>query len=248
MAMSRDMQESTFERVIVVGDLHGYRDPLLRLLEKLEIVDGDLVVFIGDYVDRGPDSKALVDTLIEFGAGHGHTVFLKGNHEDMLLGSIGLPALIQDVSTWFQNGGIRTLSSYGAEESEISALQGIWDLDKRSELARSFIPESHVAFFSGLELYVETENYFICHAGVSPFTTIEEGKRNVFDLLWTREHLYADAPEWEKTVVCGHTPQRKVLVREKLICIDTGLYYYGKLSAIDLISRKIFQVRREDAV
>ena len=245
--MSRDMQEAAFERMIVVGDLHGYRDPLLRLLDKIAIGDGDLVVFIGDYVDRGPDSKALVGALMEFGAAHENTVFLKGNHEDMLLGSIGMPALIQDVDTWFHNGGVQTLVSYGAEENEISALPGIWDLDERSERARSFIPESHVAFFTSLELYVETESYFICHAGVSPFGTVEEGKRNVFDLLWMRDHLHADAPDWEKTVVCGHTPQRKVLVREKLICVDTGLYYYGMLSAIDLLSRKIFKVRRGDA-
>jgi serine/threonine protein phosphatase 1 len=241
------MQESAFERIIVVGDLHGYREPLLRLLEKISLGDGDLVVFIGDYVDRGPDSKNVVDTLIEFVEGHERTVFLKGNHEDMLLGAIGMPALIQDVSTWFHNGGVQTLASYGVEEEEIFALPGIWDPDERSKRARACIPDSHIAFFSGLELYVETENFFICHAGVSPFASIEEGKRNVFDLLWMRDHLYADAPEWEKTVVCGHTPQRKVLVREKLICVDTGLYYYGKLSAIDLLSRKIFQVRRDAA-
>jgi serine/threonine protein phosphatase 1 len=245
MVMSRVIQEASFERIVVVGDLHGYRDPLLRLLEKISLGDGDLVVFIGDYVDRGPDSKVLVDTLIEFAADHEHTVFLKGNHEDMLLGAIGMPAVIQDIRTWFHNGGVQTLASYGAEEGEIFALPGVWDPDERNARTRSLLPESHVVFFSNLELYVETENYFICHAGVSPFTGIEEGKKNIFDLLWTRDHLYADAPEWEKTVVCGHTPQREVLVREKLICIDTGLYYYGKLSAIDLLSGKIFQVRRD---
>jgi serine/threonine protein phosphatase 1 len=245
--MSRYMREAEFERIIVVGDLHGYRDPLLALLEKLAIGDGDLVVFIGDYVDRGPDSKALVDALMEFGAEHEHAVFIKGNHEDMLLGAIGMPALIQDVNIWFHNGGVRTLASYGAGEGEIFALPGIRDLDERSERARSLMPESHVAFFTGLELYVETENYFICHAGVSPLGTIEEGKRNVFDLLWMRDHLHSDAPGWEKTVVCGHTPQRKVLVREKLICVDTGLYCYGTLSAIDLFSRKVFRTRRGDA-
>jgi serine/threonine protein phosphatase 1 len=239
------MRESMHERVIVIGDLHGYREPLARLLDKMEVRNEDLVVFIGDYIDRGPDSRALVDKLIEFGSSREYTVFLKGNHEDMLLGAIGMPALIQDVATWFHNGGVQTLASYGAEEGEIVSLPGIRDPDERRKRLLSYIPESHVAFFAALELFVETENYFICHAGVSPYSTIEEGKKNIFDLLWMRDHLYADTPEWEKTVVCGHTPQSKVLVREKLICIDTGLYYYGKLSAIDLLSGKIFQVRRD---
>jgi serine/threonine protein phosphatase 1 len=243
--MSSFLRESAFERIIVVGDLHGYREPLLRLLDKVEPTRDDLLVFIGDYVDRGPDSRALVDTLIEFGSGRERTVFLKGNHEDMLLGSAGMPALIQDLGTWLHNGGLPTLASYGAEEGEIMALAGIHDPDERNERVRSFLPESHIAFFSSLALYVETERYFMCHAGVSPRATIEDGKKNLFDLLWMREHLAVEAPEWEKTVVCGHTPQRNVLVREKLICIDTGLYYYGKLSAIDLLSKKIFRVRRK---
>jgi serine/threonine protein phosphatase 1 len=242
--MSSFLRESAFERIIVVGDLHGYREPLLRLLARVEPTRDDLVVFIGDYVDRGPDSRALVDTLIEFGAGRERTVFLKGNHEDMLLGSVGLPALIQDLGTWLHNGGLHTLASYGAEEGDIRVLAGIRDPEERNERVRLFIPESHIAFFSNLELFVETESYFMCHAGVSPHASIEDGKQNLFDLLWMRDHLAADAPQWEKTLVCGHTPQRNVLVREKLICIDTGLYYYGKLSAIDLLSRKIFQVRR----
>ena len=243
--MSRSIEESSWARIVVIGDIHGYRDPLERLLGKIDPGDGDLLVFIGDYVDRGPYTRACVDLLVEVKAQKSDTVFLKGNHEDMLLGSIGMPALISDMRTWLYNGGDRTLASYGATEREIRRLRGAADEEERKRIVLGRIPQNHIEFFLDLELYVETDRFFICHAGVSPAATIEEGKENLFDLLWTRDHFLHDEQVWEKTVVCGHTPQKEVLVRRKLICVDTGLYYYGTLSAIDLLSGGIYQVRRD---
>ena len=79
---------------------------------------------------------------------------------------------------------------------------------------------------------------------MDPAVSIEQGKQNHHDLLWMREHLYAEEHSWEKTLVCGHTPLRDIHISEKLICIDTGLHNYGKLSAIDVKSRELFQVNQ----
>jgi serine/threonine protein phosphatase 1 len=93
-----------------------------------------------------------------------------------------------------------------------------------------------------LELWLETEQFFFCHAGINPSSTIEEGKKNHFDLLWMREHFSAEEYRWEKTIVCGHTPLQEVLITPKLICVDTGLHYYGKLTAVEVGSGRIYQV------
>jgi len=288
--------EEDFARIIVIGDLHGIFEPLARLLDRIRPTDSDLIVFIGDYIDRGPDSKEIIDALLALKTEHPATLFLKGNHEDMLLGSAGKDAVVKDVNTWLYNGGAQTLLSYGMSRRDVIELAQLWDEQGRFRKMASFIPEEHLDFYQGLILYFETEHYFICHAGVSPLLTIEEGKLNTFDLLWMRDHIYsaesgleedlrepeilreqefpdesetggeAELPleqestsearvpleakhkaksriPWEKTVVCGHTPQREVLIKDRLICIDTGLYYYGKLSAIDLLSKKIYQVK-----
>ena len=236
------IDESRFDRIIAVGDLHGVAEPLDRLIEKLNLDQSDMLIFIGDYVDRGPESKRVVDKLLDLKMKYEHVYFLMGNHEDMLLGSLGYPAVVSSFETWIYNGGSATLRSYGMSNDEILNLARMWDDAERGNRIIKLIPKSHIEFFKSLYLFVETESYFFCHAGVSPDKTIEEGKQNIFDLLWIREHIGANNLKWEKKVICGHTPIEDVLVTEKLICIDTGLYYYGLLSAIDVISEEIYQV------
>jgi len=238
------MKEEDYERIIVIGDLHGHYRQLSLLLEKINVGENDLIIFIGDYIDRGPDSKLLVGKLIQLNQVHKNIIFLKGNHEDMLLGSIGFPAVVNDLDTWLYNGGTSTLASYGIKGSDMHRLLRIRDENERAAEIRNNIPESNLKFFLALELYFETEHFFFCHAGVNPYSTIEEGKKNVFDLLWMRDHLYAVQTAWEKKVVCGHTPLSDVLITDNLICVDTGLFYYGKLSAVDVLSNNIIQVDR----
>lgn len=234
--------EKNYKRIIVVGDLHGYCGPLNKLLENINLTEKDLMIFIGDYIDRGPESKSVIDTLIHLKSLYSNIIFLKGNHEDMMLGAVGFTAVVKDINTWLYNGGVQTLGSYGMDRNEIMMLAGIRDDGERLQKMREFLPESHLDFLLGLNMFVETDNYFFCHAGIKPFISIKVGKANAFDLLWTRDHIYADAFNWEKTVVCGHTPLTDVLIKDRLICIDTGLYYYGKLSAIDVLTKQIFQV------
>jgi len=237
------INEKNYKRIIVIGDLHGHYMPLLKMLDKLKLNDGDLAVFIGDYIDRGYEAKSIVQRLIELQFAFPETVFLKGNHEDMLLGSLGYPAVVDDLRTWLYNGGGATLASYGMDYKTLQRLTSLWDDDERVRLIRDVIPASHIGFFRGLQLYLETEHFFICHAGVDPSCTIEEGKERVFDLLWIREHLYAQNISWEKTIVCGHTPLEEMLITDKLICVDTGLHYTGILSAMDILSKTVYQVR-----
>lgn len=236
------MREDDFARIIVVGDLHAHHAPLLKLLEKIRIDPQDLVLFVGDYIDRGPDAKAVIDKLIELKLLYENMVFLKGNHEDMMLGTMGFPAVSRSLNTWLYNGGSETLYSYGLEADDIRHLLRLWDDAERSSALMHSIPKSHLDFFMDLKLYVETENFFFCHAGVDPSSSIEEGKHRVADLLWIRNHIHARHDAWEKSVVCGHTPLHDVMITDKLICTDTGLYCYGKLSAVDVLTKEIFQV------
>lgn len=240
----KNISEDEHDRIFVIGDLHGYEDPTERLMEKLKIQEDDLVIFIGDYVDRGPSSKSVVNNLIQLQSMYKKTLFLKGNHEDMMLGSMGFPAVVNDINTWLSNGGSATLTSYGMDSDQILHLTSILDETERFQIMKEHIPESHIEFFLGLPLFIESENYFFCHAGVNPYTSINDGKWKANDLLWIRDHIYSDNISWEKVVVCGHTPLRDVLITERLICIDTGLYYYGRLSAINVKTKEIYQVER----
>lgn len=235
-------KEAAYNRIITIGDIHGYLKPVKKLLDKIKPEENDLLIFIGDYIDRGPVSKDVVDYLIELSLNNRNIHFLKGNHEDMFLGSIGYDAVVKDFRIWLYNGGSQTLKSYGMDNDEIMQLTKLWDDSERYRYIMEYVPRSHLNFFIDTKLWFETENYFFCHAGMNPYNSVEEGKKNVKDLLWIREHLYYEDYDWEKTVVCGHTPLQEIMIKDKLICIDTGLYYYGVLSAIDVLSREVYQV------
>ncbi|MCK5570479.1 MAG: serine/threonine protein phosphatase, partial [Spirochaetes bacterium] len=217
------MNEKNYNRIIVVGDLHGYCVPLIKLLDSIYLTEEDLMIFIGDYIDRGPESKSVIDKLIQLKSSYSNIIFLKGNHEDMMLGSMGHPASVNDLNTWLYNGGGPTLKSYGMGIDKMKELGSTRRSEEAQKLVVSHVPESHIDFFLDLKLYIETENFFFCHGGINPAGSIEQGRRNALDLLWMRDHIYAENLAWEKTVVCGHTPLHDVLIREKLICIDTGL-------------------------
>ncbi len=236
------INEKDYNRIIAIGDIHGIIEPVNKLLEKIDIQNDDLIIFLGDYIDRGPYSKEVMDRMIELSVLYKNIIFLRGNHEDMFLGSIGYEAFISNINTWLYNGGTSTLKSYGMKSDEIVRLVSLWDDYERYRLITRYIPKSHIEFIKSTEMWVESENYFFCHAGVRPDKTIEEGKKDIESLLWIREHLNYDKFKWEKTVVCGHTPLQSVLIKDKLICVDTGLYYFGVLSAIDVLHKKIFQV------
>jgi serine/threonine protein phosphatase 1 len=224
--------------LFAVGDIHGEREMLEELLAKLPLQDGDRVVFVGDYVDRGPDSKGVVDVLLEF-ARSWPCVFLMGNHESMFLDFIGWRSAFYFAGDAFlMNGGDRTLASYGFFDIEEPGT-------KRFEL-----PKQHEKFFQNLQIYHREGDYLFVHAGIgreaTSETDIEFALRNFYpeDLLWDRTSF--DLPhQLGVTIVFGHTPRPDFEVRWNQpfsIGIDTGAVYGGRLTAVRLPDEKIFQV------
>jgi|AntRauTorcE11897_2_1112592.scaffolds.fasta_scaffold00430_6 serine/threonine protein phosphatase 1 len=210
------------EQIVAIGDVHGCVKTLKALWEKLEPYEDYIHLFVGDYIDRGPDSKGVIDFLLDVRQKR-KTIFLRGNHELMLLNAL------QSGSTqnWMMNGGRSTLESYGEDVSVTD------------------IPDSHITFFKKTRLYFETEKYFFVHAGIPPTLSIKESKEDESThdyFYWGREHLNAFEPPWEKTVVFGHTPQPFPIQKNKMIGIDTGCVYnrpgLGKLTAVRLPDNK----------
>lgn len=212
--------------LIAIGDIHGCARTLDHLLEVLTPADSDHLVFVGDYVDRGPDSRGVIQRLLALRERYTCT-FLRGNHEAMMLGYLDRG----DFDLWRLNGGLETLYSYGGAGRPID------------------IPEAHVAFLHATELYLETADYFFVHAGLKPQYTIRENLLSFGEdvFLWERSHLAAERVAWEKPVVCGHTPRPEPIDRPHLVGIDTGCVYHrhadlGRLTAVRLPERAFFDV------
>lgn len=220
------MREKDFSRLIAVGDIHGQFDMLQKLMGKIKPSDKDLFVFIGDYIDRGYKSREVLDYLIDFAQKY-NAVFLRGNHEDMLLDLLGLDERAIYGAYYARNGGEFTALSYGNADSTIEDLAYL-------------IPKKHLQFIKKTKVFFETEHYFFTHGGVMPGVTFTEQKREV--MLWIRHQFICYPTGLDKIVVFGHTPQGKVLIEDDKIGIDTGAGYFKKLSAIDLFTKEIFQV------
>ena len=213
--------------LIAIGDIHGCAATLDALLDRLDPSADDHLVFVGDYIDRGPDSKAVIDRLLALREDVPCT-FLRGNHEAMMIEYFEKGAL----NLWRVNGGMETLRSYAGDA-----------------MGEFEIPDAHVSFVRNTKVYHETDDFFFVHAGLRADRTIAdnraEGDEQVF--LWERSHLQADSFAWEKPVVCGHTPQPQPVNREKLILIDTGCVYHqrpgmGTLTAVHLPEREFVGV------
>lgn len=207
------MSES--EQIVAIGDVHGCSKSLEALFEKLTGYEDRTFVFIGDYIDRGPDSRRVVDLLIDFQKNH-DTVFLRGNHEQLMLDAID----DNDYRLWLMNGGDTTIQSYETDYPDPE------------------VPGDHMDFYRSTELYYETDDYFFVHAGVPADQTVEQAKNTpeaAYHFLWDRSHLNALETVWEKTVVFGHTPRSQPIVKKNMLGIDTGCVFkslgYGKLTA-----------------
>lgn len=224
--------------LLAIGDLHGCARTLDALLARLAPTSDDHLVFIGDYIDRGPDSRGVIERLLglETAAGVGRgprCTFLRGNHDQMLLDYVdkgGGPSL----DLWRANGGLKTLMSYTSEAGALA------------------LPDAHLAFLRRTRLYLDTPEFLFVHAGLDPRRSVAQnladGTARTF--LWERAHLEAAAVEWEKTIVCGHTPVAEPVNRPRLINIDTGAVYahvpgLGTLTAVRLPERAFVQVPYE---
>jgi serine/threonine protein phosphatase 1 len=209
--------------LIAIGDIHGCAATLEALLERLAPTADDHLLFVGDYIDRGPDSKRVIDQLLALRKDVPCT-FLRGNHEAMMIEYLDAGAF----NLWQMNGGVSTLQSYAGDGS-----------------GEFVIPNAHADFVRNTKLYHETDEFFFVHAGLKANLSIQEnldrGDEQIF--LWERGHLEANSFAWEKTVVCGHTPQPEPINRERLLNIDTGCVYHtrpgmGRLTAVHLPERE----------
>jgi serine/threonine protein phosphatase 1 len=219
------------ERVYVVGDIHGRLDLLDRMIKKIEWdleenpVDDALTVTLGDYVDRGPESRGVLDRLAcnPFPTTY---IALKGNHEVLLEAFLRDPMV---ASQWRRFGGVETLHSYGVSISAIMIGKGF---DEASDKFRKSIPEKHFQFLRSLKLSLPIGQYFLCHAGVRPGIPLEHQRTE--DLLWIREEFMNSNISFGKIVVHGHTPVASPEVLPTRINIDTGAFATGRLTCLVL--------------
>jgi len=220
--------------MIAIGDIHGCRQTLEQLIETLAPRPDDQLVFLGDYIDRGPDSKGVIDYLLQLRRTF-RCFFLMGNHELMFLDYLESG----DPGTWLDNGGRETLASYTVQDGH-------------------HLPEAHIDFMKACSYILETEHFVFVHGGLDPEMSIQDNRRYMqpADFCWIRTHLRRSYVEtrrynWKKTVVCGHTPSPDIINLGKLISLDTGCVYdgtdsLGKLSAVILPERKVIQVSNQD--
>jgi serine/threonine protein phosphatase 1 len=216
-------------RLFAIGDIHGCPDELGVMLNAIKPVRGDTVVFVGDYVDRGPSARDVIDLLLEHErAGGAEFVFLKGNHEDMMCSFLGMAGNYGE--SFLFNGGAATLDSYGVGENDLPE-------------ARRFIPEHHLEFMRRLATSYLRPPYLFVHAGVVPARELEEQRAE--DMLWIRQEFIFAPHRISATVVFGHTPMRAVMVDLPYkLGIDTGLVYGGKLTCVELNEGVLYQVHR----
>jgi serine/threonine protein phosphatase 1 len=217
-----------------VGDIHGRLDLLEQLLDLIEAdaqaqadAETRVLIFLGDYVDRGPECRGVVEKLVSDLPQGFETHFLKGNHEAILLD------FLQEawrLDHWLQNGGETTMQSYGVDTERLARLGApaeVW----RQAFAEA-LPGAHLRFFKNLRLSVTFGDYLFVHAGVRPGVPLKA--QSEADLVWIRGPFLNHAGPFGKIVVHGHTPGAAAVVRSNRICIDTGAVFTGRLTALRL--------------
>jgi diadenosine tetraphosphatase ApaH/serine/threonine PP2A family protein phosphatase len=219
------------QRVYVIGDIHGRSDLLDQMIQQIErdldrspVVDG-LTVTLGDYVDRGPNSRGVLDRLANnpFPTKY---VALKGNHEELFEAFLHDPMV---ASHWRRYGGLETLHSYGVSVAAVMIGKGF---EEASEALRQAVPPEHLRFLASLKLAMSVGDYFLCHAGVRPGIPLEH--QSAQDLLWIRDEFLNSTMSFGKIVVHGHTPIASPEVLPTRINIDTGAFATGRLTCLIL--------------
>lgn len=226
-------------RIYAISDIHGCAH-LLR--QMLAVIDADVAhsrprhaieVYLGDYIDRGPDSFSTLDLLIKRSQ-RGNTVFLKGNHEALLSAVFRNPSRMTD---WFQIGGMQTLMSYGLSPSPNP------DDEEQIALTRELaaaLPAQHREFLQRLRLTFTCGDFFFVHAGVRPGIPLLEQRET--DLLWIRDEFLRSQRHFGKYIVHGHTPVRNAEVLTNRANIDTGAYATGNLTLLSIQGSRLLAV------
>lgn len=219
-----------FMSYFAIGDIHGQLSLLKKMLSTLPLIDSDTLIFLGDYIDRGEDSKGVIDYLLEYDYPCS-VIFLRGNHEDLFLDAAAerYPKF-QNTMMWLRNGGTTTVKSYDPDTED---LWSNFDLHK--------IPVAHVVFFKSLLNYYETNDYIFVHAGCDPLMPLIN--QDPEKMRWVRYSFINDNTSWPKRVIFGHTIQRNgPLIMPNKIGIDTGAFSRDALTAVELPSCRFYTV------
>lgn len=217
-------------RLFAIGDIRGCFNSLKKLIEeKIQLTKSDKIVLPGDYIDRGSRSKQVIDYLIKLKEKGFDIIPLKGNHETLLLDAFNED---DSISSWIINGGTQTLKSFG-----------IGSLKK--------LEPNYLDFFRSLPFFFELEDYLFVHAGFND--EIENPFNDTYHMIWKSRDKYSHPRLKDKTIVHGHsvipstTCDERIKNNDRVINLDTGCVYtghsgYGRLTALEIISRKIFFV------
>jgi serine/threonine protein phosphatase 1 len=209
-------------RIIAIGDIHGHAHALAALIGQIDLQPNDTLITLGDHIDRGPNSKEVLDQLLELEI-RCHLIPLMGNHEEMMLGA---REGLDNFNFWMKFGGDMALDSYGNGRSV------------------NLIPREHWAFLNRLVRYYETDQHFFVHASYWPNRHFHE--QSTLTLFWEPlKENESPTPHFSgKIAVVGHTPQKngKILDLGHLLCIDTGCGHGGLLTALDITSGRLWQV------
>ncbi len=211
-------------RTFAIGDIHGCLDKLDDLLDRIAPGPEDILVFLGDYIDRGDSGKEVVERLIGLSE-RISCVFLRGNHEDMFLTFLEFGS---NKTLYFANGGMRTVESYIRPAAFTS-----------SDQAARAMPAHHRHFYSHLRWSYENDTHLFVHAGIRPEKPVDDQDRN--DLIWIRDEFIFSPTGIKKKIIFGHTPFARPLIKPDKIGIDTGAVYGGHLTAIQLPEESIIQ-------
>lgn len=219
-------------RAYAIGDVHGRLDLLRMLLESIEQdsrnrpCEREFIIFLGDLVDRGPDSRGVIEFLLRAKPHLPNPIFLAGNHEEMLLRILGPnPDKIQE---WLSFGGHECIESYGLDAEEIRTLAP----RQAQARIRAAIPPEHIAFIEQFADSFLLGDYVFVHAGIRPGVPIED--QSVQDLHWIREDFLDSPAHFSHMVIHGHTISQGPDERVNRIGIDTGAYNGGPLTALCL--------------
>ncbi|MEA1014492.1 metallophosphoesterase family protein [Sphingosinicella sp. LY1275] len=220
------------QRIYAIGDVHGCLGLLDDLIAKIDADDAmrgkapTRLIFLGDLIDRGPDSRGVVERVSQISKERPDTVLLKGNHEEILL--LTHRGDRRAASLFHRVGGRATLLSYGVPADDYDSC----DTGDLPELVRRYVPEEHIAFLASFEDFYEAGDYLFVHAGVRPGVPLLEQKKS--DLRWIRSEFLDHQGSHGRIVVHGHSISAEVEERPNRIGIDTGGYASGQLTAVGL--------------
>ncbi len=221
-------------RLYAIGDVHGCDDMLAAAHDQIAAdlgarpIADHRIVHIGDYIDRGPASAAVIERLARLTEADPRVSCLRGNHDAMMLDFLADP--VGGGPLWLMNGGDATLRSYGVDgRARHDAKRYLAELGKQLAAA---LPARHRAFLEGLQLTARFGDFFFCHAGIRPGVPLDAQSHE--DLIWIREAFLWDGRDFGVVVVHGHTPAPQPEVRPNRINVDTGAVYGGPLTVLAL--------------